>query len=106
MAVTVVLVVTFLTGVLVGRGVRVERAVEQQAAAVEDVPAPPPHTPVVPPQGGDPTVAVPTAGAEESDSNAKTLPPAGEEPPVAVVRQPDRPTVAVGEPDPSKASKA
>ena len=41
MAVTVVLVVTFLTGVLVGRGVRAERASEQQAEALDEAPVPP-----------------------------------------------------------------
>ena len=45
MAVTVVLVVTFLTGVLVGRGVRVERSESAQAGALIDAPATPDRIP-------------------------------------------------------------
>jgi cell division septation protein DedD len=108
MAVTVVLVVTFLTGVLVGRGVRAERATEQQAEALDEVPASPPRATIVPPQGVDPTKAVPTVGAEErTDSNAKAEPPPSvEEPPVAVKRSgpPDTPSPAVGQANPAKAT--
>ena len=61
MAATVVSVVIFLCGVLVGRGVRVERATlvdaSAAAAAAETTPqqAPPVATP--PPAGSDPTAA-------------------------------------------------
>jgi DedD protein len=59
MAATVVSVVIFLCGVLVGRGVRAERAAESAVAAnAEPTPAPPP-TPAQPPAGSDPTTAPP-----------------------------------------------
>jgi cell division septation protein DedD len=107
MAVTVVLVVTFLTGVLVGRGVRAERAAEQQAEVLDESPASPPHAPVVPPPGADPTKAVPTAGAEERpDSTKADPPPVIEEPPVAIKRSSpsDTPSSAVGHAEPAKAT--
>ena len=63
MAATVVSVVIFLCGVLVGRGVRTERAVSSaDAAAVAAVaqPAPPPAAATPPPAAGtDPTAAAP-----------------------------------------------
>ena len=108
MAVTVVLVVTFLTGVLVGRGVRAERASEQQAEVLDEAPASPPRATIVPQQGMDPTQAVPTVGAEErADSTAKAdVPPPVEEPPVAVKRSSpqDSPSVSVGQVDAAKAT--
>src|SRR5436190_73889 len=58
MAATVVSVVIFLCGVLVGRGVRAERAVttpENTTATIEPAPA----TPAVTPAGSDPTAAAP-----------------------------------------------
>jgi cell division septation protein DedD len=108
MAVTVVLVVTFLTGVLVGRGVRAERASEQQAEVLDEAPASPPRATIVPQQGMDPTQAVPTVGAEErADSTAKAdVPQPVEEPPVAVKRSSaqDSPSVSVGQVDAAKAT--
>jgi cell division septation protein DedD len=63
MAATVVSVVIFLCGVLVGRGVKTERAVSSaDAAAVAAVaePAPPPAPVAAPPAAGtDPTTAAP-----------------------------------------------
>jgi cell division protein FtsN len=63
MAATVVSVVIFLCGVLVGRGVKTERAVSSaDAAAVAAVaePAPPPAAVATPPAAGtDPTAAAP-----------------------------------------------
>jgi DedD protein len=63
MAATVVSVVIFLCGVLVGRGVKTERAVSSaDAAAVAAVaePSPPPPAASVPPAAGtDPTAAAP-----------------------------------------------
>ena len=63
MAATVVSVVIFLCGVLVGRGVKTERtASPADAAAVAAVaePAPPPAAPATPPAAGtDPTAAAP-----------------------------------------------
>jgi cell division septation protein DedD len=64
MAATVVSVVIFLCGVLVGRGVRAERGSGTETTAMNDAPAditptqpPPPVTP--PPAGSDPTTAAP-----------------------------------------------
>jgi cell division septation protein DedD len=107
MAVTVVLVVTFLTGVLVGRGVRAERASEQQAEAIDEPPAPPPHATIVPSPGADPTKVVPTDGPDEgTDANAKPDPRAGEEPPVAMSRSgpPETPAAAAVQADHAKAT--
>jgi cell division septation protein DedD len=70
MAATVVSVVIFLCGVLVGRGVRAERGSGTETTAVNDAPAditptqPPP--PLVPPAAGsDPTAAVAPPPAED-----------------------------------------
>src|SRR5919108_3992870 len=66
MAATVVSVVIFLCGVLVGRGVRAERSVadETSPAPVADVPVPQPPAPA--PAGSDPTAAAaPPAPAAE-----------------------------------------
>ena len=71
MATTVVAVVIFLCGVLVGRGVRSERAVDAAAAAV--APAPGDGLPAPAPQTGEPS---PASG--ESLSYAQRL--QGEEP--------------------------
>ena len=61
MAVTVVSVVIFLCGVLVGRGVRTERVSTEPEAAVAPVadatPAPPPPAAVGAPTGGAPATA-------------------------------------------------
>jgi cell division septation protein DedD len=80
MAVTVVLVVTFLTGVLVGRGVRAERAEAAQADALTETPPSAAAAPAVRADatGEDPTKAAPPAEIEEST-----------QPPVAVTRNPD-----------------
>ena len=67
MAATVVSVVIFLCGVLVGRGVRAERAVSDSTVATngEPTPAPPPSTPAQPPAGSDPTAAQPPPPTSE-----------------------------------------
>jgi DedD protein len=78
MATTVVSVVIFLLGVLVGRGVRAERAAADNAAqTVAETPqAPPPSTPVTP--AADPTAAEAPAPASEKlsyfDLEKKTPP--------------------------------
>jgi DedD protein len=61
MAATVVSVVIFLCGVLVGRGVRAERIVADSSVATnaDPTPASPPSTPAQPPAGSDPTAAQP-----------------------------------------------
>jgi cell division septation protein DedD len=68
MAATVASVVIFLCGVLVGRGVRAERAAAEVASAnpVADAPAPQPaQTPPPAPAGSDPTTAAPPAPAAD-----------------------------------------
>ena len=71
MAATVVSVIIFLCGVLVGRGVRAERSGGAETTAMNDAssaeitPTQPP-LPVAPPAaGGDPTTAAPPAPAED-----------------------------------------
>jgi cell division septation protein DedD len=60
MAVTVVSVVIFLTGVLVGRNVRAERSTPVADAGVTTEPLPPPQAaPPAPAAGSDPTAATP-----------------------------------------------
>jgi DedD protein len=71
MALTVVSVVIFLCGVLVGRGVRAERAATEVAAAgpAEDAPVPAPAAqppaPAPAPAGSDPTAAAPPPPAAD-----------------------------------------
>src|SRR5439155_7505072 len=70
MAVTVVSVVIFLCGVLVGRGVRFERATaEAGAGPVADAPIPQPSgqaaAPAAAPPGSDPTAAAPPPPAAD-----------------------------------------
>ena len=73
MAATVVSVVIFLCGVLVGRGVRAERAVGQ-SAAISDAPAPDilPSAPVPAPpsiqDGTDPRIAAPPGPIDEKST--------------------------------------
>jgi DedD protein len=68
MAATVVSVVIFLCGVLVGRGVRAERGfvAEQASAATADItPSPAPPAPAAAPAGSDPTAASTPPSAED-----------------------------------------
>jgi len=67
MAVTVVSVVIFLLGVMIGRGVRAERvAGDQTIAAAADAPSPQPAAPPpAAPAGADPTKAAPPAAVED-----------------------------------------
>ena len=68
MAATVVSVVIFLCGVLVGRGVRAERATADAAsinAAAETTPQQPPVAPAPAPAGSDPTAAAPPQPADD-----------------------------------------
>jgi septal ring-binding cell division protein DamX len=67
MAATVVSVVIFLCGVLVGRGVRVERAstvADSSAASIEPAPPPAAAAPVTP-AGSDPTTAAPPPAVDD-----------------------------------------
>jgi len=78
MAVTVVLVVTFLTGVLVGRGVRAERSAQAEADVITESPAEPARAVVTAPVD-DPTRAAPPIDASDEPAPA-------DEPPVAITR--------------------
>ena len=68
MAATVVSVVIFLCGVLVGRGVRAERSTDADAAglsaAAEPTPQAPPRPPTLP-AGSDPTAAAAPPAADD-----------------------------------------
>lgn len=72
MAVTVVLVVTFLTGVLVGRGVRAERSAQADAEIITESPAAPPRA-AAPTPVEDPTKAAPPAEASEEPATEGTF---------------------------------
>lgn len=120
MAATVVSVVIFLCGVLVGRGVKTERAVSSaDAAAVAAVaePAPSPAAVTAPPAAGtDPTTAAPppavgdltyfnrlqkkTQPAEDFKPSLMTAPPAASSPGLAA-RQPPAAALSVHSPSPS-----
>ena len=68
MAATVVSVVIFLCGVLVGRGVRAERGGADSASMAnpaETTPQPAPGPPTQPPAGSDPTAAAAPPAAED-----------------------------------------
>ena len=104
MAATVVSVVIFLCGVLVGRGVRAERTVAQ-VAALNDAPAPDilPSAPAAAPPaiqaGADPRDAAPPAPVDEKSSavTEDILPDsakAAKAPPVPAEKPAPAPTVA------------
>jgi cell division septation protein DedD len=92
MAATVVSVVIFLCGVLVGRGVRAERATamaDASSSAPVATPSVPPPQPAPAAPGSDPTVAAPPPAAEDlsyfnrlekKGQPAETLKPASEKP--------------------------
>jgi cell division septation protein DedD len=75
MAATVVSVVIFLTGVLVGRNVRAERAAvaSDAAAAPIEPPLPPAATAPAMPAGSDPTKAAPPPSGDEGLTSFKDL---------------------------------
>jgi DedD protein len=118
MAATVVSVVIFLCGVLVGRGVRAERsiAVESSAATVvaEATPPAPASTPAPPPEADPTRAAAPAPTAEELSAfgklekqtpaagppkTAAAAPPAPPNPPAAkpVVKPAEKPVVKAAE---------
>ena len=116
MAATVVSVVIFLCGVLVGRGVRAERggAVEQVAEAPAADPAPitPATTPAPAPAGSDPTQAAPPPEAneltyfnrlEESQQTPETLKPEKAAPAAAKAAPPAAEAPAAAAPKPAPA---
>jgi septal ring-binding cell division protein DamX len=102
MALTVVSVVIFLTGVLVGRGVRVERTDATQVEALADPPVSPVgRAPIATPDDADPRKAAPPAPIEgESDAKADAKRQIADEPPVAIKRSPlpEVPVAAVARP--------
>ena len=68
MAATVVSVVIFLCGVLVGRGVRAERGAtvaDASATTIEPTPQGAPEAPTTPPAGSDPTTAPPPPAVDD-----------------------------------------
>ena len=100
MAATIVSVVIFLCGVLVGRGVRAERGVAVPDAAISGSEVPPPQAATPPPAGSDPTAAAPPPAVDDlsyfnrldrTDPPAEELKPA---PGKAAVRPPPTPAVA------------
>lgn len=101
MAATVVLVVTFLTGVLVGRGVRAERSEASQAETLTESPEAPDRAvaPNTVSAADDPRTAAPPPQAEDDDGKVAEA----EEPPMAVNRNPPPPPPA---PAPEKAPAA
>jgi len=96
MAATVVSVVIFLCGVLVGRGVRAERGAVAENTAItsvaETTPQPPPSAPVPTPAGSDPRVAAPPPPVDDLsyfNRLEKEKPPQEQlKPPVAETAQP------------------
>ena len=104
MAATVVSVVIFLCGVLVGRGVRAERAVvagdSSALTTAETTPQQPPPVVTPPPAGSDPTAATPPPAVDdltyfkqlEKPNQAEALKPAPERPAVAPAGQTARAT--------------
>jgi cell division septation protein DedD len=92
MAATVVSVVIFLCGVLVGRGVRAERTADAPIASVSDsAPQPASAPPTPPPAGSDPTKAAAPPAAEDLsyfDRLEKTKAPAEQLKPAATAGSP------------------
>ena len=91
MAVTVVLVVTFLTGVLVGRGVKAERS-DAAASEMSEAPETPvrlPSAATEPPAVDPRTAAPPSPAEEEAPADARKL-PEPEEPTPAIDRSRSR----------------
>ena len=104
MAATVVSVVIFLCGVLVGRGVRAERGGADTTAAVgtgaETTPQQPVAAPAPTPAGSDPTAAAPPPAVDElsyfnrlekSNAPAEQLKPADKSAQKGSQKSPDRP---------------
>ena len=124
MAATVVSVVIFLCGVLVGRGVRAERVVSSDSTVASNAePAPAPSTSAQPPAGSDPTSAQPPPPTsddvtffnrlEKSNTPQEQLkpappdrkaPPASHETAATVGRSP-APAVATPKPEPERVAK-
>jgi cell division septation protein DedD len=120
MAATVVSVVIFLCGVLVGRGVKSDRATssaELSTAAVIPEAAPPPAAPPAVPAGSDPTSATPPQAVDdgnlsyfnrlEKSNTTEVLKPAPERPaeaPVRAARATPPPPLPVAAPKPVAAA--
>jgi cell division septation protein DedD len=111
MAATVVSVVIFLCGVLVGRGVRAERAitVESSAAnvAAETAPPPPASTPAPPPESDPTKAAAPAPTAEELSAFGKLeKQPDAASPKTAAAAPPAPPPAPVAKPVAKPVEKA
>ena len=75
MAATVVSVVIFLCGVLVGRGARVDRATPDNSSAAGEVAAAPATEPVPQPAPAQATAAAAPAGSDPTTAQAPPPPP-------------------------------
>jgi len=126
MAATVVSVVIFLCGVLVGRGVRAERSVADSttvAPVADPAPAPSATTAAAPPADSDPTKAAPPATdelsyfsrLEKASTPQEQLKPAAAEPKAPAAREktastagktPPPEKVAASRPEPAAAPPA
>ncbi len=110
MAATVVSVVIFLCGVLVGRGVRVERAITVESSvasvAAETTPPPPASTPAPPPESDPTKAAAPAPTAEELSAFGKLeKQPDAASPKASVVAPPAPPPAPVAKPVAKAAEK-
>src|SRR5216684_1269156 len=115
MAATVVSVVIFLCGVLVGRGVRAERGTVAQAAALNEAPAPdavasaPSTTAALVQAGADPRAAAPPPTVDDlsySSRLEKSSQPAEELKPVVTKPAPAKPVAPPVQPNVSAATKS
>ena len=108
MAATVVSVVIFLCGVLVGRGVRAERTVEQTAALNEAPPDILPSAPASAPPaiqaGADPRDAAPPAPIDEKSAavTEEVLPDSAKAQKAPVSAEPPAPTTSVAKAEKSE----
>ena len=110
MAATVVSVVIFLCGVLVGRGVRVERAITVESSvasvAAETTPPPPASTPAPSPESDPTKAAAPAPTAEELSAFGKLeKQPDAASPKAAAVAPPAPPPAPVAKPVAKAAEK-
>jgi cell division protein FtsN len=112
MAATVVSVVIFLCGVLVGRGVRAERAATVADASLnapdDTAPTPAAASPTPPPAGSDPTAAAPPPAVDDLSyfNRLEKASPAPEQLKAAAPKPTPTPTPAPADRPPPAPSKA
>jgi cell division septation protein DedD len=110
MAATVVSVVIFLCGVLVGRNVRAERAmaVADAATAATEPPLPAPSAPAATPAGSDPTAAAPPPAVDDLsyfNRLEKSKPPKEELKPTPEKAAPEKPAPEKAAPEKAAPAK-